>query len=171
MLMQALQAGGMPVFCDELRPADEHNPRGYLEYHKIPRLAADNSWLGEAEGKAIKVVSQLLYHLPPTFEYRVIFMRRELAEVLHSQDRMLASRQSPGGPAHEAMRTHFARHLEKLDVWLAGQSHMRVMPCPHREMVSDPLRLSAEIAAFLEIPLDTNRMAAIVDPALYRQRV
>ncbi|MES2794265.1 MAG: sulfotransferase [Planctomycetota bacterium] len=170
MMMQILQAGGLPVLSDQERVADEHNPRGYLEYKKTKQLATDNTWLQEAEGKSIKVVSQLLYHLPPQFEYRVIFMRRDLTEVIRSQEHMLGSRQSDSGPEQHVMREHFQRHLEALEAWLGRQPNMRVLPCNFSDMVADPTRLAPSISRFLGILLDPERMASAVDPALYRQR-
>src|SRR5262245_6238620 len=87
LLVQMLEAGGLPILCDNLRPADEDNPRGYLEFDKVRHLERDAGWMAEAEGRALKVVSPLLYHLPRGFEYRIVFMRRDLEEILDSQDR------------------------------------------------------------------------------------
>ena len=171
MMMQILQAGGLPVLCDQVRAADEHNPRGYLEYEKVRRLATDNSWLTEAEGKAIKVVSQLLYHLPPQFEYRVIFMRRDLTEVLRSQERMLVSLNVTSDIEQQALREHFTRHLEALDLWLRSQANTQVFPCNYSRMIADTALLAGSISAFLQIPLDPEKMASAIDPTLYHQRV
>ncbi len=171
MMMQVLQAGGLPPLCDQERVPDENNPRGYFEYQKVRQLASDNTWLAEAEGKSIKVVSQLLYHLPPQFEYRVIFMRRDLREVIRSQEQMLASLGSPDERQQHAMLEHFTRHLAALEAWLGEQPNFRVLPCNFSEIVADPLRLAPTISRFLGILLDPERMAAAVDPVLYRQRL
>lgn len=172
MMMQVLSAGGLQPLCDEERPADDNNPRGYFEYRKVKQLASDNTWLAEAEGKSLKVVSQLLYHLPAPFEYRVIFMRRDLREVVRSQEQMLAKL---GHPLPElepgVMIDHFTRHLEGLETWLANQPNFQVLPCNFSEVVADPLRLAPSISRFLGIFLDPDRMAAAVDPVLYRQRL
>ncbi|MDB5390323.1 MAG: Sulfotransferase family protein [Planctomycetaceae bacterium] len=170
MMMQILQAGGLPLLCDQERPADENNPRGYFEYQKVRRLAADNSWLAEAEGHAIKVVSQLLYHLPRQFEYCIVFMRRDLTEVIRSQEQMLASRQVESGLEQQAMREHFTRHLDALEIWMSKQPNMRVFPCDFSRMIADPARLAPAISAFLGILLDPERMASAIDPTLYRQK-
>lgn len=90
LVMQMLQQGGVALFTDEQRRADEHNPRGYFELEKVKSLGkADTDWLTGARGKAVKVIAQLLGHLPPTFHYRIIFMERPLDEVLESQSRMV----------------------------------------------------------------------------------
>ena len=171
MMMQILQAGGLQALCDHERSPDENNPRGYFEYQKVRSLATDNTWLAEAEGKSIKVVSQLLYHLPPHFEYRVIFMRRDLREVLRSQERMLASLGAADETQQNAMVEHFTRHLEGLELWLGKQPNFQVFPCNYSEVVADPLRLAPPISRFLGILLDPERMASVVDPDLYRQRL
>lgn len=171
MMMQVLQAGGLPALCDEHRPPDADNPRGYFEYQKVKRLAADNTWLAEAEGKSIKVVSQLLYHLPAEFEYRVIFMRRDLREVIRSQEQMLASRQPSSMSIQSDMIEHFTRHLDQLEVWLKEQPNFRVLPCNFSDVVADPSRFARTLSRFLEVDLDPSRLSSVIDPALYRQRV
>lgn len=171
LLMQMLHAGGYPILCDEQRAPDADNPRGYFELEKIKSLERDASWIGTAEGKAIKVVSPLLRSLPGGHEYRVIFMRRELGEVLASQDRMLERRGQPKGPDPTLMRSHFQRHLDTVTAWLGTQHHIRVLYVDYTNVLSDPPAAAQAIASFLETAVDTAQMAASVDPALYRQRV
>ena len=63
----------------------------------------DRSWPKEARGTAIKVVVPLLASLPPKLRkpdseperlhYRILFMERDMKEILQSQDTAAASRQ------------------------------------------------------------------------------
>src|SRR3990167_393038 len=85
LMMQMLRAGGMSLLIDDQRPADADNPHGYWEYEPVKRLQHDNSWLPQAEGKAVKVVSALLQYLPPRHTYKIIVMHRPMQEVLASQ--------------------------------------------------------------------------------------
>jgi hypothetical protein len=78
LMMQMLVAGGMTPLTDGERAADLDNPRGYLEWERIKTLAKDPECIAEAEGKAVKVISQLLLLLPAGHEYRVLFMQRPL---------------------------------------------------------------------------------------------
>lgn len=167
LMMQMLQAGGCPILCDDQRAADEHNPRGYLEYDKVRRLRTDNTWLAEAEGKAIKVVSLLLYHLPPAFEYRIVFVRRDLDEVMRSQERMLTTRGTTDGAD---MRAHFERHLRSVKEWIGRQSTMHLHEVNYTDLLDKAEGSAREIAAFLGCELDIDRMTAAVDRNLYRQR-
>ena len=98
LLMQMLDAGGLEVVSDHVRAADIDNPRGYYELERVKQIQKDDSWLPAMRGKAFKMVSQLLYHLPPTEGYRVIFMRRNLEEVIASQEKMLQCRKAPAAP-------------------------------------------------------------------------
>lgn len=175
LMMQMLVAGGMPVLCDACRPADEHNPRGYLEFRKVRSLKNDGAWLHEAEGQAIKVVSQLLYHLPSGHDYRVIFMRRDLNEVLLSQEKMLAGLNQPSGPERNAMKLHFTRHLEELEKWLSGQTSFRVLDCSYQDLIRTPIETAQTVAGFLNagrntMLLDPQSMVRAIEPSLYRQR-
>lgn len=171
LMMQMLEAGGMPVLTDGARPADNDNCRGYYELEKVKRLERDKSWLPQAENKAVKVVSALLYELPASHRYRVLFMLRDLDEVLRSQTRMLQRLDAPDrGPPASAMRGHFQQHLERLRRWLAGAEHMDVLYCEHRALFDNPEPLVEQIVQFLDRPLDKPRMLQRIDPSLWRHR-
>jgi hypothetical protein len=171
LLMQMLDAGGYPVLCDDERPADDDNPRGYFEFTPVRRLEQDNSWMSQAEGKALKVVSPLLYHLPRQFTYRLLFVQRSLEEVLRSQAQMLARSGRPAPTHDSAMQLHFERHLRAVETWIAQQPNISRLTLNHAEVIAEP-RLAAErVSQFLQTDLNVACMAAIVDPALYRQRI
>ncbi|MCX7422363.1 MAG: sulfotransferase domain-containing protein [Planctomycetia bacterium] len=170
LVMQMLQAGGHPILCDECRPADPDNPCGYLEYAKVRTLERDATWLAEADGRAVKVVSPLLPSLPTGFDYRVIFVRRDLSEIIRSQEIMLQRRNQPAGPDSAMMTIHFERHLKSIDEWLASRPDMQVLNCQHATLIGDPASAARKIAQFLQRSLDVIQMAAVVDPVLYRQQ-
>lgn len=170
LLMQMLDAGGYPVLCDDERRADEDNPRGYFEYTPVRRLEQDHHWLADAEGKALKVVSPLLYHLPKEFDYRLIFIRRPLDEVLRSQAAML-SRRGQTAPIHDpAMQLHFERHLRAVDAWIGQQPNISRLTLNHAEVIAEPRHTAERLSEFLRVDLNLERMAGIVEPALHRQR-
>ena len=77
MVMQMLAAGGIEILTDGRRKADPSNPLGYFEYERVKNLRNDNSWLGEAHGKAIKIITQLLPTLPMKYRYRILYVERE----------------------------------------------------------------------------------------------
>src|SRR3954453_3930250 len=113
LMCQMLDNGGVEVVTDRLRTPDTDNPRGYYELEKVKKIKEDASWLPEARGKAFKMVSQLLYDLPATERYRVIFMQRDLDEVLVSQEKMLERLGRPAAP-REPMARAFLAHLARL---------------------------------------------------------
>lgn len=170
LVMQMLQAGGHPILSDDCRRADADNPRGYLEYSKVRTLERDASWLAEAEGRAVKIVSPLLSRLPSGFDYRVIFVRRNLREVIQSQEQMLKRRNQPSGPDSATMIQHFERHLMSIDEWFTKCPNIRVLDCQHATLMTDPASVAHAMPQFLGRALDITQMIGIVDPALYRQR-
>ena len=134
LMMQMLQAGGMPLLVDDQRPADADNPNGYWEYAPVKRLQQDNTWMPQAEGKAVKVVSALLQYLPRPHTYKIIFMHRPMQEVLASQAVMLQRRGEPGGKADDqTLATIFGQHLDRTERWLAMQQHMAVLSVNYHE--------------------------------------
>ena len=171
MMMQMLDAGGLPVLTDEVRAADRENPKGYYELEAVKRTKADPSWVGDAVGKAVKVVYLLLSDLPADYQYRVLFMRRSIDEVVRSQQAMLARRGEVGaGVSDQQMASVFQRQLEKCDAWLDQQPHFKVLNLRYHEVIDAPQVQARRVSEFLGVPLDLAAMASAVDPALYRQR-
>ncbi|HZQ22198.1 MAG TPA: hypothetical protein VFA89_05300 [Terriglobales bacterium] len=171
LMMQMLAAGGMQVLSDGERRADVDNPRGYLEWERIKQLPKEPAIIAEAEGKAVKVISQLLLALPPSHEYSVIFMQRPLQEVLASQDEMLKHRGTGDGRVVKSVLIKgFQNHLYDVNVWLNGKPHVRVVRLPYHEVLSAPRNVSEKVADFLGLELNVDAMAAQVDKNLYRQR-
>lgn len=174
LMMQMVATGGIPPLTDHERTADSDNPHGYLEFERVKRLPdGDTAWLAEAEGRVVKVISALLSSLPATYEYRILFMQRDLDEVLASQRVMLARRGEPvpSAAAEEAeLRMIFTMHLQQIDRWAAGQTNVQVLKIPYRELVENPQTLVPSIIAFCGLPLDEPAMLAAVDSSLYRNK-
>lgn len=172
MMMKMLEAGGVDILTDEIRKADEDNPNGYyeLEIVKTLKQQEDKLWLEGARGKAIKVISALLNALPGSCCYKVIFMNRDLEEVIASQNKMRARRGDHSEAADEEMALLFRKHLEKVRDWVARQSNFDVINIEHREVLEDPLRVADQIKAFLGKEVNVEKMSGVVDKQLYRNR-
>ncbi len=169
LMMQMLHKGGLETVTDHERVADEDNPAGYYEFEPVKKMKQETGWLPDARGKVVKIISQLLFDLPATERYAVVFMQRDIDEVLTSQDKMLA-RSGRKGAAHEMMRSAFQNHLAKLDGWLETQPHIRVLKLEYAQVVADPLASAQKLKEFLGLDLAPEKMAAAVDPSLYRNR-
>jgi len=171
MMMSALVAGGLEALTDNLRTADEDNPKGYFELEKVKELAKNNSWLEDARGKVVKIISALLKHLPGEHHYKIIFMRRNMDEVLASQRQMLIRRNEPTDTvSDERMAEMFRKHLRDVEAWLEKQPNMDVLYVSYNEMLTNPAASIQRINALLDGALDTEKMAGAVDRKLHRQR-
>ncbi len=172
LMMQMLDAGGLTVLSDGERIADTDNPKGYLEWERIKQLPKDPSLIAEAEGKVVKVISQLILSLPASHEYRIVFMQRPLPEVLKSQDEMLRRRGNANLVAdNSAIEELFQRDLIEVNRWLASQANMQVCRVHYHRVLREPKAVAEEVAAFLQVPLDIEAMVQQVDGSLYRNRV
>ena len=171
VMMQMLAAGGMSILSDGERQADLDNPRGYFEWERIKQLPKEPGCIAEAEGKVVKVISQLLLALPAGHEYRVIFMQRPLAEVLASQDQMLHRRGTfdPGVDTSTLVKG-FQNHLYEVNTWLNSKPNLKVMRVHYHRLLSGPKEIAEKLAQFLEFRLDLEAMVRQVDGQLYRQR-
>jgi tetratricopeptide (TPR) repeat protein len=166
LMMQMLAAGGLPALTDGARAADPDNPRGYLEWEPVRRIAEHPQALVGARGRALKVVSALLPALPRE-GCRVLFMERDLREIRDSQTAMLRRRSST---APIAGVEELGRHLTEVRAWLARQPHLDVCFVSHAELMRRPAAVAAQLRDFLRLDLDIGAMAAVVEPALHRQR-
>jgi hypothetical protein len=173
MTMKMLEAGGMMLCTDHIRQADQDNPKGYYEFEQVKNLhkEKDKSWLTEAQGKAIKIISNLLMELPADYFYNVIFMNRHLEEVLASQSKMLLRRGETTESGDEQMKALFEKHLREVKFWLSRQPNFEVIELDYTEVLEDPLDQVKRIRSFLGTDLDLNQMAAIADTSLYRNRL
>ncbi|MBW2280938.1 MAG: sulfotransferase family protein [Deltaproteobacteria bacterium] len=172
MMMKMLDAGGVPIMTDGLRTADEDNPRGYFEVERVKDLEkeTDKGWLREARGKGLKVISFLLKELPEDCAYRVVFMRRDLAEVVTSQNKMLDHRGEENPIRDEKAIELYRKHLISTRVFTGMSPRFDVLEVVYRDVLDDPERLARQVNAFLGGRLDVKRMAEAVDPGLYRNR-
>jgi Sulfotransferase domain len=169
LMMQMLHRGGIPALTDEIRTADTDNPRGYFEFERVKKTKEDATWLADARGKVVKMVSSLLYDLPATERYRIIFMRRDMNEILESQDKMLERLGRPGAP-REKMQSAFSIHLDRLAQWLPTRRDIRVLEVSYNELLSDPANEVNRVATFLDGAPSTTLMLEAIDPSLYRNR-
>lgn len=170
LMMQMLEAGGLPALTDGIRAADASNPRGYYELEAVKNTAADPSWLSGAAGRAVKMVSMLLYDLPSGREYNVIFMQRDLDEVIRSQEAMLERLGRERGPEPGEMKRHYVAHLDRLERWLGRRADMRVLRVNFNEIMAEPGRHAERVREFLGVPLNVRAMCSVVDAGLYRER-
>jgi hypothetical protein len=172
MAMKMLEAGGMEPVVDHVRTADEDNPKGYFEDERVKDLAAmeDTSWIRAARGKVIKVVSSLLTHLPADNAYKVVFMRRNLHEVLASQAKMLARRGENSHTGDEELLAMYRSHLDKVEFQLRFRPNFEALYVNYSDVVADPAPEARRIADFVGGGLDVSMMVAAVDGSLYRNR-
>lgn len=179
-MMQMLERAGIEPLTDGIRTADKDNPRGYYELEQVKQIAGDASFLERARGKAVKLISQLLLELPRHSPYRVVFMRRDLDEVLASQAKMLEHR----GEAQEGtrdpveMKQLFAAHIEEVESFLRGRDDIAVLFVSYNRLLADPETHTRRLARFLgpdgepdeRVEARAQAMRAAVDNTLYRNR-
>lgn len=176
MMMQMLVAGGLPPLTDGNRGADASNPKGYFEYRKATQLGSDSAWIVEARGKVVKIVAQLLPSLPAEIggkraHYRIVFMERDLEEIVASQRTMLDRQERSGARLEQAhLAEVFRAQLRKVH----GEIEDRKIPIlriRYADAINDPHSVAESVKRFFDDkPLDVAAMAGVVDPSLYREK-
>lgn len=172
MMMNMLEAGGIPLLTDNIRTANSDNPKGYYEFQRVKTLeVGDTDWVKDAKGRAVKVISSLLEFLPKQYAYKVIFMERHLSEILASQKAMLLHRgENAEKISDEQMAAMFSKHLRKVKRWLSQQKHICVLYISYNEILENPEIQLGKVNRFLGGVLDVQKMSSKADQVLYRQR-
>ena len=170
MMMSMLVAGGIEAVTDGIRKPDENNPKGYHEFEKVKIIQEDISWLEDCRGKAVKIISEFLFYLPDNREYKIIFMRRHMKEILASQRTMLSRLGRHGANKNdEEMTESFGKHIMRVDKCLKGKSY-DVLHIDYRNAIMDPWKNAESVNRFLNFRLNIAKMVDVVDSKLYRQR-
>ena len=171
MMMKMLAAGGIEPLTDNLRIADEDNPKGYFEFERVKQIEQDKAWLEDARGRVVKLISALLKHLPASYNYKVIFMRRAMPEILASQRQMLVRRgERADAVPDEKMAAMFDKHVAQVEAWLAAQPNIEVLSVSYNDVMKDSRPHAERINVFLGGSLEVDEMVSVVDHALYRQQ-
>ena len=173
MIMQMLEKGGLEVVTDKLRKADDDNPKGYYEYEPVKDLdkEGDKSWLRHQKGKVIKIISFLLNHLPLDLNYKVVFIERNLDEILASQNKMLTHRGEYGEiVSDEKMKRNYTNHLLRVKYLLNHTPNFDTLYLQHYDLLISPEEQAVRINQFLGYRLNVEAMSYVVDNGLYRNR-
>ena len=172
MVMKMLSAGGVEIVTDNLRKPDIDNPEGYYEFEKVKRLKDDCSWLSDSKGKAVKIISHLLYYLPNSFDYKILFVRRKMEEILASQRKMFERLQkAPDKIDDLVLSRKFNVHLANIQRWIKGKNNMECLNLNYGETIRDPIGQAKKIVGFLGRSLSVDAMTGVINPDLYRNRM
>ncbi|MEA1925048.1 MAG: sulfotransferase [Candidatus Altiarchaeota archaeon] len=172
MIMKMLEAGGITSLTDREREADVDNPRGYYEFERVKRLPEDTCWLDDARGKSVKVLAELVKHLPDEYHYKIVFMQRRIPEIIESQKKMLIRRgKDLEKVSDEEMDSLLRKYLKLMKSYIRGKDNMEVLFVSYNDIISHPRREVNAINRFFGGFLDEEGMVSVVDEGLYRNRV
>lgn len=172
MMMKMLDAAALSIMTDNERAADEDNPKGYFEYARVKDLKdeADKSWVREARGQVLKVISHLLETLPDENFYRVILVRRDFAEIIASQNKMLERRGEENQVADSTVKEAYIRHLVDIRYMVRRRPNFEMIEVQFMQAMEAPRIFATDVNKFLGGNLDVESMMAVVDLELYRNR-
>ena len=172
MMMKMLDASALSIMSDNERAADEDNPKGYFEYARVKDLKdeADKSWVREARGQVLKVISHLLETLPDENFYRVILVRRDFDEIIASQNKMLERRGEENQVADSTVKEAYIRHLVDIRYMVRRRPNFEMIEVQFMQAMEAPRIFATDVNKFLGGNLDVESMMAVVDLELYRNR-
>jgi hypothetical protein len=171
-MMQMLAAGGLEPMTDGQRVPDENNPRGFFEWEEIKQLPKNPHLLSQAVGKAVKIVTPLLPHLPRVHRYKIVVMRRPIEEIVRSQLEMLRRAGQPPATDPAALASKQLEGLEKILALLRSSDRVELLEIDYPALVADPAPACNRLAEFLgsKILPHPEKMPAAIEAGLHRQR-
>lgn len=167
LMMQMLTKGGIEPLTDKVRQADKSNPKGYFEYSPVMSIHKDNSWLDKGKNKSVKIVAPLLKHLDTKFRYKIIFMQRNLNEIIKSQH-IMAGKASDILPIK--LYNSYVKLLEDIDDWKENEPGVEIIYIDYKEVLDNPEENASLVEKFVGKSLDKDAMASCIDKKLYRNR-
>ncbi len=172
MMMEMLEKGGIEPLTDKVRGPDEDNPKGYYEYERVKELPEDTEWLEKAKGKSVKVLGELIKHIPEGYDYKVVFMERNLEEIIESQTKMLKRKgEDPDDISEKELRDTFKEYRKILKQQISSHLGMEVIYVSYNDIMSHPEPVIESISAFFDGELNTTEMLSVIDEDLYRNRL
>ncbi|MBT8261171.1 MAG: tetratricopeptide repeat protein, partial [Bacteroidia bacterium] len=167
VMMQMMQKGGLDILTDGNRKSDDSNPKGYYEYDPVMSLHKDNSWLDKAQNKSLKVVAPLLKFLDPKYRYKVIFMNRDLTEVVKSQQKMIGK--NPDILPVKLFES-YNKHLNQVEVWKEREPSVELIYVGYKDVIDNTKEVVDKVVSFIGVDMDKNEMENCVDKSLYRNK-
>lgn len=166
LLMQLCAAAKAPILSDSVRKEDLNNPKGYFELEAVKGIVKNNAFLKEADGKTIKVVAPLVTFIDLTLTYRVVFVLRDLDEVLSSQEKMLGKDQQD---QREKLKTIYETHITKSKHFLEA-NHIPYLEVQHRDLLTQPDESLGKLIDFCQWDTTIDQLKQVIDASLYRNR-
>ena len=167
LMMQMLDKGGVDILQDQLREADISNPKGYYEYKPVMSLYKDNTWLSKGQDKAVKVVAPLLKYLDSTLRYKIIFMRRDLNEIIQSQQKMIGKSEQE---FPVTLYNKYQKLLANVTLWDKSEPGVEILYVNYTDVLENPETELVRIEKFLGVAVNKQEMINCVDVSLYRNR-
>ncbi|WP_299226998.1 alkaline phosphatase family protein [uncultured Psychroserpens sp.] len=167
LMMQMLHKGGLEVLTDENRKPDASNPKGYFEYDPVMSIHKDNSWLELAKNKTVKVVAPLLKFLDPQYRYKVVFMNRDLTELVKSQQKMIGK--SPDELPLKLFEA-YKKQLNQIRIWENKEPNVELIYINYKDVLNDTNLIIDKVMSFICRPLDKDKMKSCIDKSLYRNQ-
>jgi predicted AlkP superfamily phosphohydrolase/phosphomutase/tetratricopeptide (TPR) repeat protein len=168
LMMQMLDYGGMDCLVDGKREADESNPKGYYEYEPVMSIYKDNSWMDKAQNKTVKIVAPLLNKIDEQYRYKIIFMTRDLNEILKSQQKMIGKIEDV---FPVKLYNKFQKLLSNIEVWKKKEPGVELIYLDYKDVLENPESTVKSIERFLGVPLNQSAMINCIDKKLYRTKV
>ena len=163
LIMQILEAAGLPVLTDNVRNADSHNINGYYEYSKVNSMNIDSSVLDQGLGKCLKIYAAFILNLPKKYNYKFIIMDRPLEEIFPSFQRKY---KKPDDFLEANKINQLERIFEKSVKYISTLPNSDSISINFNDLIDTPETEIKKLINFLSLESDISSLMKIVDSNL-----
>jgi hypothetical protein len=157
-MLYALEQGGVEVL--HTSKGSDSKKGNATAFEEIIRLKRDDKRIHEARNKATMVYLQHLSNLPGFFEYKVIFIDRDVHDIMAGQGKMKDKVKAGALPVKAMLQLQ--EQLDKFNSWVVSQPNVKLLTVAYNEMLEHPVEYAEVIGEFLGKDLAVDKMAEVL---------
>ena len=144
MVMRMLDSAHVPIVTSKPNKNDKYNPYRNYSHSKIKHIKKNESWINCAINKAIKIPSSLLPFLTNKKEYKLIFILRDINNILEDINELKNIDDS-----YNQLVETYSYSLELIKSWLERQNNIKTMYVSYDNLINDTEQSAHDINMFI----------------------
>lgn len=159
LVMETLEKAGYPVKYDSMDAGDKDNPYRRFEYAPMQKLANENAFLKDCDGHAVKIPMHFLNYLPDNYEYKLILVERNSADILKSRQQLKAEGKLRSQNAFDLVDAmELGEQIKETEEFLEQRPHIQVHKLSYEALLNREEAELESLAYFLGEDFDLAQL-------------
>jgi hypothetical protein len=166
-MMEILAAGGLPILAAERRQLPHQHPDWHWEWDAMHSMCSDPRVLDSVGGRVIMIPSGLVPQLDPKHEYRIVWMKRPVEEVIDEQFPMAVGGLEMPAAERAQLVGSLGRHVEQMGRVLRDRPQVELLEVDHSMLLREPEVQLGRLRAFFgdELTGSLEQMKEVLERA------